>query len=71
MANKFAQAIYKLNLVRNFIFRPLTLGVRAIVLNDAGELLLVKHTYLNGWYLPGGRVDKGETLHCYMPNEWR
>lgn len=48
MANKFAQAIYKLNLIRNFIFRPLTLGVRAIVLNDVGDLLLVKHAYLNG-----------------------
>ncbi len=42
--------------------RSMTLGVRAIVENDAGEVLLVRHTYVDGWYLPGGGVERGETL---------
>lgn len=39
-----------------------TLGARAIVLNKEGNILLVKHTYQDHWYIPGGGVDKGETV---------
>ena len=46
-----------------FLFRrPMTLGVRVLVENEKGEILLVRHTYVDGWYLPGGGVEKGETL---------
>ncbi|MGP1395085.1 MAG: NUDIX domain-containing protein [Inquilinaceae bacterium] len=41
---------------------PLTLGVRAMVLDDRDFVLLVRHTYRDGWYLPGGGVDRWETL---------
>ena len=41
--------------------RGMTLGVRGLVTNEAGEVLLIKHTYLAGWYLPGGGVERGET----------
>jgi len=44
--------------------RPMTLGVRVFARNDAGEILLVKHTYLKGWYLPGGGVETGETAEA-------
>ncbi|WP_310621344.1 NUDIX domain-containing protein [Flexibacterium corallicola] len=40
----------------------MTLGVRVVVLDGESRVLLVKHTYLKGWYLPGGGVEKGETL---------
>ena len=43
-------------------FEPQILGVRALILQE-DQVLLVRHTYLPGWYLPGGRVDRGETAH--------
>lgn len=40
--------------------RGMTLGVRAMLL-EADGIVLVQHTYLPGWYLPGGGVEPGET----------
>ena len=39
-----------------------TVGVRAVVLDDQQRVLLVKHTYVRGWHLPGGGVKQKETL---------
>lgn len=44
--------------------RGMTLGVRVIATDEQGHILLVKHTYLRGWWLPGGGVDRGETTHA-------
>ncbi|MCA1455075.1 NUDIX domain-containing protein [Bradyrhizobium sp. BRP22] len=58
---------YELQLTRVFhlyfrLARGMTLGVRAVVLNDENKVFLVKHSYVSGWYLPGGGVEIGETL---------
>ena len=39
---------------------PLSVGVR-VLLVEAGEVVLVRHTYGYGWYLPGGALEPGET----------
>lgn len=43
------------------LFHPLTLGARVILLRG-DEVLLIRHTYRQGWFFPGGGVEKGETL---------
>jgi ADP-ribose pyrophosphatase YjhB (NUDIX family) len=41
--------------------RPMSLGVRAIVVSPHDEILLVRHGYVSGWHFPGGGVEVGET----------
>lgn len=40
---------------------PVTLGVRCLIIDARGRAVLVRHTYMGGWHLPGGGVDPGET----------
>ena len=49
--------------------RAATLGARAMVIDGQGRVFLVKHSYVEGWHLPGGGVETGETLRTAMARE--
>jgi ADP-ribose pyrophosphatase YjhB (NUDIX family) len=51
--------------------RGMTLGVRALVIDEANRVFLVKHSYVSGWYLPGGGVEHGETVIDSLIRELR
>mgnify|MGYP001604931956 CR=1 FL=1 len=49
--------------------RGLTLGVRGLVTDDEGRVLMIQHTYVPGWYLPGGGVERGEIAETSLIRE--
>jgi 8-oxo-dGTP pyrophosphatase MutT (NUDIX family) len=51
------------------VARPMTLGVRGLVIDPSNRVLLVRHTYISGYYLPGGGVEAGETLGQALERE--
>ena len=60
--NTILRSLY---LVRSAIWSvrcPLTFGVKALVLTENNKVLLVKHTYKPGWHIPGGKLEKRETI---------
>lgn len=54
-----------------FFTRPRTQGVRAIAVTAAGQLLLVRHSYVDGWHLPGGGQEPGESAEAAVLRELR
>jgi len=49
--------------------RGMTLGVRALVVDGQGRVFLIRHSYVEGWHLPGGGVEPGETIHDALVRE--
>jgi len=47
----------------------MTLGVRGLVRDGEGRVLLVKHTYTSGWHMPGGGVERGEACEDALARE--
>jgi 8-oxo-dGTP pyrophosphatase MutT (NUDIX family) len=49
--------------------RGATLGARAIVIDGTGRIFLIKHSYVDGWHLPGGGVETGESFLTALARE--
>ena len=69
--NKYIlKQLYKINKIIWKITKPITVGVRLILIKE-DMVLLVKHTYQDSWYLPGGGVKKGETFEQAARREFK
>lgn len=52
--------LYKIYKLIFFFTRPVIIGVRVMLIRD-GQILLVKHSYQDGWLIPGGGIKRKET----------
>lgn len=52
-------------------FNWMSVGVRGVVQDEHGKVLLIRHTYLPGWHFPGGGVDPKETAQEAVLREVR
>lgn len=54
-----------LTTILHFYFRlsrGLTVGARCLIINNKEEIMLVRHSYNDGWHLPGGGVESNESI---------
>lgn len=45
------------------------LSVRGLVIDDEGQVFLIRYTYTPGWHLPGGDVIQGESSVMALARE--
>lgn len=60
-----------LNLRLALLRQSVIIGVRVVVLDGAGRVFLVRHSYVPGWHFPGGGVEKRETCRMAAIREVR
>lgn len=51
--------------------RSMTIGVRAACFDREGRIFLVRHSYIAGWHMPGGGVERHETVEQALEKELR
>jgi 8-oxo-dGTP pyrophosphatase MutT (NUDIX family) len=75
MAYYFRHVAERLRRFKDAIIRAPRLGVRCLVIAErpaeTPQILLVRHTYIEGWYMPGGGVDPGESAREAAARELR
>ena len=65
MLLRLAYLVFKIYV---FIFRPVHTGVRIVMIRGK-EVLLVRQSYMPGWFMPGGGVKRCETLEAAARRE--
>ena len=63
--------LYYFNIIHQFtykIFNKIRIAVQLIIISN-NQVLLVKHTYTNKYYFPGGGVKKNESLSYAIKRE--
>jgi 8-oxo-dGTP pyrophosphatase MutT (NUDIX family) len=65
---RLARVLYGVARLWWSVARPLTVGVRVLLLREQ-SVLLVRHTYQDAWYLVGGGVKGGESLEQAIRRE--
>lgn len=63
------RAAHQLRLLWWRLRRPVNLAVGGLITNPHGEVLLVRHSYLPDWLLPGGGVEWGESAERALHRE--
>lgn len=51
--------------------RGMTMGVRAACFDAEGRVFLVRHSYVPGWHMPGGGLERHETAFQALVKELR
>jgi ADP-ribose pyrophosphatase YjhB (NUDIX family) len=54
-----------------FFIKGMTVGVRAACFDRQGRVFLVRHSYIPGWHMPGGGVERYETVRGALEKELR
>ena len=54
-----------------FFIKGMTVGVRAACFDKDGRIFLVRHSYIPGWHMPGGGVERYETVREALAKELR
>jgi ADP-ribose pyrophosphatase YjhB (NUDIX family) len=66
----FRQVALMAKITAQAIFAPVAYGACALIERD-GKVLLVRHSYVQGWLLPGGGVARGEPAEQAIIREMR
>jgi len=53
------------------VLHPVAYGAHAMIEDGEGRVLLVRHTYMPGWFFPGGGVNRGEPALDAVKREMR
>ncbi|HUB84833.1 MAG TPA: NUDIX domain-containing protein [Rhizomicrobium sp.] len=60
-----------LSMIAKVVVRPTALGASVIAQDEQGRVLLVRHSYMPGWSLPGGGVGRNEPPETAALREMR
>jgi ADP-ribose pyrophosphatase YjhB (NUDIX family) len=69
LTDRGRNALFSLKVSLRALISPVCFGVAGAVFDSGGRVLLVKQTYMPGWRLPGGGVNRGEAPEAAVLRE--